>query len=311
MKKNATGKEGETGIGWASGEVNKIIGNEKEYRDVLFAIESAIVSRDDESEIEDVDVMHSLKNLIEDPWKEYGKRSIEWKIQKNLKVHDRELGEIKACLHYVLDSVRNHHDFGPRGYLDFIRDWLYPSESEEDLDQLLHGMGMPTPDELMYLYDKSMKEKYDSIPISLNIKVTTLLNKYPIQWIDGICRALGIPVEQVKKEKVSAISDMISDAAKLKEIINNLSADSQKILHLVYGNGGWVSYERLAREFGGEEKDSWWWDEKPPSSPIGHLRLRALLGIGNSRRMDKVVVIPMEVMEGLKRILNKSLGEFG
>jgi hypothetical protein len=307
-------KMGREGMKWAEDKAKEIIGNEEEYADVLYAIESAIVSCDDESEIEDVDVINSLKNLIKDPWKEYDKRSIEWKIQKNLKeFHDRDFGEIKACLHYILDSVRNHHDFGPRGYLDFIRDWLYPSESEEemDLDQLLHGMGMPTPDELMYFYDKSMKEKYDSIPISLNTKITALLNKYPIQWIDGICRTLGIPVEQVKKEKVSVISDMISDVAKLKEIINSLSADSKKILHLVYENGGWVSYGGLAREFGGEEKDSWWWDEKPPSSPIGHLRLHALLGVGNSRRMDKVAVIPMEVMEGMKRILNKSLRDFG
>jgi hypothetical protein len=303
---------GENGLEWAGDEANKIIGIEEEYADVLYAIESAIVSYDDKNKREDVDVVHSLKNLIKDPWGEYDKGSIEWKVQKNLKERgieaSQDLSKVKKCLRLVLYGVKNRHNLGPRGYLDFIRDCFYLPESciDMDLDRILYGIDTPTQDKLMYSYEKSMKKKQDSIQISLNTRIAVVLNKYPSQWVDGICEALGIPVKNVKREKVLATADMLSDVAKLRGIIDELPKDSLKALRFVYENGGWVRYGQLTKRFGGEEeKDSWWWNEKPPASPIGQLRLHGLLAVGKNPmkgRMYKVVVIPKEVREGLKEL---------
>lgn len=171
-------------------------------------------------------------------------------------------------------------------------------------EEIAREMGLVTPgmvDMLMGQYKEDMIKKAESITINQKSTISSVLNKYPAQWVDGICIALGISVKSKKREKVKSIQELLlSD--EIQGILERLPPRCVEALEFVVERGGWVKYSQLSSRFDDEMVYSW--DEHPPTSAIGILRLHALLLVGKmgiGGRMYKIAVVPSVLRNEIKQ----------
>jgi len=158
-------------------------------------------------------------------------------------------------------------------------------------------------DSLMEMYDRNrIKEIEDNI-LHESKKITAMLNNYPFQWIDGICNLFGLDIKERKDEKVKLIANKL--LLDLPNIVKNLSEKPKGVLRLILDEGGFTKYSKLKNY--DDEMDFWWNEHGAPKSTIGSLRAQALLFVGKmpfGGKMFKVVLIPKELRDQLKSLLN-------
>lgn len=158
------------------------------------------------------------------------------------------------------------------------------------------------PGVLMEQFNESSISDAENITLNARSRMTAILNKYPFQWVDGICKRFGISTRGKKNEKVKDIASRVS--SDLASILESIPVKSREALKLVLDSGGYVRYGKLK---GYDDEITFWWNEDPPTSTIGLLRLNALLAVGRmpeSGRMYKVALIPADVRDDLAEILS-------
>ena len=166
---------------------------------------------------------------------------------------------------------------------------------------LAHTPMILDPDIMMHHYEKREIERAESIILSPSTKLTAVLNKYPFQWVDGMCRALSIETGGRKNDKARDIAEKI--VANLSEIIGRLPDKSKEVLKFILNNGGSVKYS-LLKDY--SDEISWWWNNHPPKYTIGLLRLYGLVVVGKmpqGTKLYKIALIPRELQEKLKTII--------
>jgi hypothetical protein len=157
------------------------------------------------------------------------------------------------------------------------------------------------PGVLMEQFNESSIADAEKITLHRRSKMTAILNKYPFQWVDGICDRLGLSTKGKKNIKVKDIASKVS--SDLASILESIPVKSREALKLVLDNGGYVRYSKLK---GFDDEVTFWWQEEPPTSTIGLLRLNALLAVGKmpaSGRMYKVALIPVDIRDDLQTLL--------
>lgn len=168
---------------------------------------------------------------------------------------------------------------------------------------LAHTPMILDSDIMMHHYEKKEKERAESIILSPSTKLTAILNKYPFQWVDGICHALSLETSGRKNDKARDIAEkLITD---LSEIINRLPEKSKEVITVILKNGGSVKYSML-KDY--DDEISWWWNNHPPKSTIGLLRLYGLIVVGKmpqGSKLYKVAMIPKDLQEKIAIILQK------
>jgi len=166
--------------------------------------------------------------------------------------------------------------------------------------EIMSGMGLiTTPDEVMDWYEKNFKENAESIIISRNSSLQSILNKLPPEWINAICANLGIKKTGKMGEKVKRITSVLLVPARLQGIIRTLPKNSFEVLKLIKQNGGMMRYSDLVKRFNGDDFGLWW-ERNPPKTHIGILRIHGLLmvvKIPKGERLYKTAMIPKEIME--------------
>lgn len=176
-------------------------------------------------------------------------------------------------------------------------------ENNGETKRIFEALGLVSPGMIMKYLEKSWRTEHESQPINLNTTISAGLNKYPVEWINGICKALEISTKGKKKDKIAQISRKLT--TRLIEVIEKIPPELLDALKLVIEAGGWVRYNQLSRKYGSEENDSYWWESDPPKSAIGMLRLHGLLFVGKAGlkgRLYKVAVVPKEIREQLRKM---------
>ena len=177
---------------------------------------------------------------------------------------------------------------------------LRPSE-----DELMAGLGMVSPEQVMEWFEKGEIKRRESIMVYNNSSTSSILNKYPFQWVDGISNALGIDTRYRKAEKVKMIVELLH-SPQLPKILERLPGKSREALAFVLKKGGVVRYPQLSRKF--DDEIGLWWNEHPPKSTVGVLRLHGLLFVGKmpiGGRIFKVALVPAELREKLMEALSR------
>lgn len=158
-------------------------------------------------------------------------------------------------------------------------------------------------DVMMELYDADKIKKAENIILYENTKLTAILNKYPSQWVDGICNALSISTRGKKDDKVKMIARALQE--NLSNILKRLPEKSKNALKFVLEKGGFVK-EGALKDY--DDEIGFWWNDKPPKSDIGLLRLHGLLVVGKmpvKGRMFSMAFAPSDLRELLKKELEK------
>lgn len=162
---------------------------------------------------------------------------------------------------------------------------------------------IPSVDVMMEMLNEDKIKKAESIILYENTKMTAILNKYPSQWVDGMCNALSISTRGKKDDKVKMIARILQE--NLQDILKKLPEKSKKALRLVLEKGGFVK-EGVLKDY--DDEIGFWWNDKPPKSDIGLLRLHGLLVVGRmpvGGRMFSTAFVPSDLRELLKKELGK------
>ncbi len=159
-------------------------------------------------------------------------------------------------------------------------------------------------DDIVRAYEDSWREAKEMVQLSPDTTLSAALNKCPAEWIDAICKAIGVRWD-VKREKIHGIVERLTDADGLGRLVGSLSEECRGALVFVLERGGWVKYGQLSRR-AGREDGGFFWTRSPPRTVIGVLRLHGLLFVGRSGlggRTYKVAVVPRELRPLLERCL--------
>lgn len=160
----------------------------------------------------------------------------------------------------------------------------------------IHDVGV-----IMEQFNEGSIRDAEQITISPRSRLTAVLNKYPFQWVDGICDELGLSSSGRKNIKVKEIAATVKSDLAL--ILDSIPEESREALKLVLDNGGFVKYGKLKSY---DDEITFWWSDDPPTSTIGVLRLNALLVVGRipmAGRMYKVALIPVDIRDELQDLL--------
>lgn len=174
-------------------------------------------------------------------------------------------------------------------------------------EEQMQRFGLLTPESLMDRFKLDMTDKTESLLIRKDTRMSAMLNKYPSNWVDGICTALKIRGIRLKGDKVKAICETLN-SEKLPEIADRLPPESREALAFVLEKGGFVKYSQLNFE----DETEYFWNEYPLKTTLGSLRYHGLLyvgkmALGSSGRMYKVALIPTELRERLQGILQNTM----
>lgn len=172
--------------------------------------------------------------------------------------------------------------------------------SDEEVFKRFRFAGPDMVDVMMEQFELSILKEAEDIIINPISTATSMLNKYPGEWVNGICNALGISTKGKKRQKVKLIVETLH-SDKLFTIVKKLPKKSIEAIDFILSSGGWMKYLQLSRRFNGEI--GYWWVEQPPTSVIGVLRLHSILFVGKmgiKGRMYKIAVIPLELREKLE-----------
>ncbi|MBI4738942.1 hypothetical protein HY772_05270 [Candidatus Woesearchaeota archaeon] len=157
------------------------------------------------------------------------------------------------------------------------------------------------PDIMMTAYEEKMIRDTEKLILSRYSKLTAILNKYPSQWVDGICGELSLDTKGRKNIKAQVIAEKLK--RDMPVIFASLPEKSKEVLKILLNNGGYVNYGKL-KDF--EDDISFFWIDNPPTSTIGILRIKGLLAVGKmplNGRMYEVALIPEDIREEIKKIM--------
>jgi len=155
----------------------------------------------------------------------------------------------------------------------------------------------------MEMFNERQIAKAEEKVLMPDSKVSMIINKCPIQWVNGICIHLNVNEKLRRDQKAKEIADKLRSS--LKDVVKNLPEKSKEALKLVSDKGGVVKYGMLEDY---DDDITFWWSEQPPDSTIGVLRLNCLLAVGKvpmGGRLYKSAIIPSDIREGLKELLRK------
>ncbi|RLG14324.1 MAG: hypothetical protein DRN71_03265 [Candidatus Nanohalarchaeota archaeon] len=151
------------------------------------------------------------------------------------------------------------------------------------------------PDMIMGMFEEGRIKDSENITLSPTTKSTAIYNKYPSNWVDGICKALSISTKDKKSNKAKQIASYLHES--IAGILEKLPSESKDALKLILDKGGYVKYGALKNY---DDGMSFFWVEHPPQSAIGILRLHGLLTVGKlpmNGRMNRIALIPHDLRE--------------
>lgn len=203
----------------------------------------------------------------------------------------------------VITSSRIH----PWG--DWFRFAGIVTRQERD-EEVGRRLGLITPEMAREWLERGWTEDAESMLVSNNTRLSAAMNKYPWQWVDGICRAVGIDTKGMKKgEKVSRVVSKL-ESGYAKELLKDrkkIPERSIEALRTLVENGFVMKYGTLSRRFTAEV--DFWWNDQPPKSEIGLLRLHGLMVVGKmpmQGRLFRVVLIPVDLRQIIMEFLYPS-----
>ncbi len=160
---------------------------------------------------------------------------------------------------------------------------------------------LPSPEDFMDFWEAGEVRNAENIVLHENSPLASILNKYPFQWVDGICKALSLGTGGRKGEKAKMAVAALQDG--VPAVVAKLPERSRKALAVVLDGGGFVKAGVL-KDF--EDDIGYWWADHPPRSELGVLRLYGLLAIGKmpiGGRLYAVALIPADLREPVRKAL--------
>ncbi|MGC8562627.1 MAG: hypothetical protein ACP5UZ_04890 [Thermoplasmata archaeon] len=150
------------------------------------------------------------------------------------------------------------------------------------------------PEYLMERYNRAQTSRYESIRVNYGTTLRSSMNRYPSQWVDGMCIALDIDTKVITRrvDKIAKVLYKLSSGY-AKTLLEGKLSRQMAALQVLYENDWIVKYGQLTRRFSWEM--DYWWNEHPPTSDIGLLRLHGFIVVGklpSQGRMYTVAVVP-------------------
>lgn len=261
---------------------------EKALPDTGKTIVEEFIDEHPELDVEMKQKLSRMKNVVNSEFVVLSKDGL------SLKIKDRKSDKLYKVLLYSTNPAV--------GINTLIRGRIHPFGESYRFAGAFMSYNSPMildPGILMDFYNQKRIKEAESIILSANTELGAILNKYPVQWVNGICNAFSIDASGRKGDKTKKIMEHLN--AHLPSILTGLSEKSRSALRRVLSKGGVVKYGEL-KEY--DDEIPFWWDNEPPTSTIGVLRLNGLLAVGRmpgGGRLYTVALIPKYIRESLKK----------
>jgi hypothetical protein len=171
---------------------------------------------------------------------------------------------------------------------------------QERDEEVGRRLGLIIPEMAREWIERGWNEDAESMLVSDNTRLSAAMNKYPWQWVDGICKAMQIETRGLKKrEKVGRVVSKLVESGYARELLKDrrkIPERSLEALRRLVDNGFVAKYGTLSRRFTTEA--GFWWNDQPPKSEIGLLRLHGLVVVGKmpmQGRLFRMILIPVEL----------------
>lgn len=150
------------------------------------------------------------------------------------------------------------------------------------------------------------RSEWEARPLPAKGGLLACLRSLPVDWLDGVCAALGVTADGRRRHREVAVATLLKRPEVQGRLVASLSVASRAALMLVLEREGRCSARAVTSVHGSDRHDAWFWREHPPGSPLGQLRRAGLvfvgqedLGVGHER----VVLVPTELRGTLASIL--------
>ncbi len=211
-----------------------------------------------------------------------------------LKIKDMKIGEVYKV------KIRSAGSVSPNSV---ITGRIHPFDDHYRFAGVFQMSTSPLildPAVLFSAYEDRELKRFEDIRLRKSSSLRSILNKYPYHWIDWMCNHYGLK-ERLKKEKVREIENKIVND--LPQVLSELPERSREALTYCLKSDGVVKYGQL-KDY--DDDMNLFWEEDKSLSTIGVLRQKGLMVVGKmvfGERKFKVAFIPIEIREGLKRVL--------
>jgi hypothetical protein len=159
------------------------------------------------------------------------------------------------------------------------------------------------PEYFMAKFKAQRLEQLESIKLHNYSTLHALLNKYPIEWVNGIADSLNLPRVRIRDKKIQEITSLLTDDSVL-DVLKSLPENCLNALKLIVSNGGFVKVGILEEKYGYDDTEAFW-DGTLPVSVIGILRRKGLLFIGKmpiKTKMYSVAYVPIEIRPAIGKL---------
>jgi hypothetical protein len=185
----------------------------------------------------------------------------------------------------------------------FFKQFKNPYFMDGDQAEVIFPLPQGVAKAIMFKWRSNVEQTI----LSPKMRLVTVLEKQPIEWIEAIYSFLALPHTcKNKKDYVKVISSFLKKESNLRQLMQRLDFCAKNALHLVLEAEGVFPYRCLVRCFGDDIHDGFYWREKPPKSIIGILRTSGLLFVGRVKKANgavKTALIPSDLYLPLQRTM--------
>lgn len=131
------------------------------------------------------------------------------------------------------------------------------------------------------------------------------LRNMPVQWVREACAFWNVGCDYRKDGEVGLV-EALASASRIRKAVLRLPIDEQELLKYLLEKGGFTRVSAITRKFGSMEGDGFLGGKEPPRSALGRLWLKAFVFVGRSLlngRNEKIVAVPVDIREELKKVL--------
>lgn len=168
------------------------------------------------------------------------------------------------------------------------------------------------PEYLMERAEEEYRRQVDERPISPEtLTLLRALDQIPAVWLDAACSLYGLRAPaRLRRDRARQLARvLVGDPPVALRVLAGFDHDGQgeALLRMLLQRGGWARVGAITRRFGTDADDGYFWADKPPTTPLGRLRLACLVFVGRARvegRRARVAAVPVDLRTALAALVD-------
>ena len=162
------------------------------------------------------------------------------------------------------------------------------------------------PKLLVKFYMEQMLNRYESMVLNSGSTVSSILNRYPAEWVKSISRELKLPDVRFKDDRIRNIAFLLSGNA-VSDVLQSLPEECISAILFLRSNGWMAKIGAFEKEFGKDDANPYL-EKAGGLSILGTLRRHGLAFVGKmplKTRLYSMVYVPKDIRSAIEGAMIK------